>query len=267
MEVMTDQTNILFGSEEEISRRWGEVTRHKEMRKNIRRNTVEYEISNSLFYLMLLEGCDAELAETLRGDAQDEEGALTLSFLLSVLTLFGEDYVKEQILGREMTVEAARQKIRDDLLEEKIRPYREIYDNLDERIDAAIHAERQIDQEIMKLKMQLNYDKQMYENRLATERMRHQFEEGKLKSEGDYQHQSDREKIGRLEEEVKKLQSDLEERKAQAQQSAEAQSSLQEEARTAKTEKERLHRNLRKPKRNCLSVRLTVRSRKRRFRC
>jgi len=48
MEVMTDQTNIIFGSEEEISCPWGEVpaTGNEE---DIRRNTVEYEISNSRF--------------------------------------------------------------------------------------------------------------------------------------------------------------------------------------------------------------------------
>jgi len=243
-----DRTQFRFGSQEVMEQRRRSLSELRGVKHRTYFMDQGHELCRSLFDLMILEGRGAGFVDELIGAETDDEYALTLDVLHCAALILGEEYVRQQLIGKTMDYGEVIQQIKNDLLEEKFRPYQEIYDNLDERIDAALHGERQVGEEIMKLKMQLNSSRQLYENRLATERMRHEYEEGKLKSESKHQHQSDQEKIGRLEEEVKKLQAELEERKAQAQQSAEAQASLQEEARTAKAETERLTSELEKTK-------------------
>ena len=203
-----EETRIIFTSPEEMAGR----RKHIKAFKNVKERPQLVEDSNekvrNVCELMILEGFSDEMIDWLLTLCSDPDKVETLDFLHMAVLVMGEDFVRERIVGKVLTLEEACRLLREDYHEDQMKPYREIYENLDAKIRAALEGEDKVSHQIEILKLQSEHADEMYKQRMETAKVQYtcdlKIEKNTAKAEKE-----------RLEEKITSLTKELEEAKAE----------------------------------------------------
>ena len=170
------ETEVVFGNPEEIDKRREQA---KQFRTATERNYLlrdEYEKSRNLIDIMFMEGLPESFIEGIRLKKTDKAYVLTLDFLHCAALVMGCDYVLEKIQGQTINLEDAVDAMRAELQNQQLAPFRDVYENLDEKIAAALKGESMIDQQIQVLKMQNEHLEELYRERLESAKTRFNYQ-------------------------------------------------------------------------------------------
>lgn len=200
------ETKVVFGEEKEITERKGRL-------KNLRgyKTDLEYlldeahEKSKALTDLMVTEGLSDEFIRLILREDTDDAYMMTLDFLHCAALIMGEDYVKENLMGKTISVADAANGIKETYHEQQLKPYREIYENLDERLKAAREGETLLNHQIEILKIQSSHAQEMYDKAMENEKLRFKFEKSALEAQNTSERERSAEKISALEGELSAL--------------------------------------------------------------
>lgn len=208
MQAKTDKsiTRIVFGNDEEIRER---KQRTKQFHNaNVRSYLLldEYETSKTLTDLMVSEGLSDSFIDELLCAQPDDIYAMTLDYLHAAALIMGEGYVRENLLGKTTLASEASKKIRTNFHESQLSSYREIYDNLDELIKAALEGETKVDHQIEVLKIQSENASKMYQQKMRSTALQHEYEKKLERATHELEKQRLKEKLGKMEEALKKAQ-------------------------------------------------------------
>ena len=203
-----EETRIIFTSPEEMAGR----RKHIKAFKNVKERPQLVEDSNekvrNVCELMILEGFSDEMIDWLLTLCSDPDKVETLDFLHMAVLVMGEDFVRERIVGKVLTLEEACRLLREDYHEDQMKPYREIYENLDAKIRAALEGEDKVSHQIEILKLQSEHADEMYKQRMETAKVQYtcdlKIEKNTAKAEKE-----------RMEEKITSLTKELEEAKAE----------------------------------------------------
>ena len=204
------ETKILFGDEKEITSRKGRL-------KSLRgyKTDLEYlldgahEKSMALTDLMVAEGLSDEFIRSVLCSDTDDAYLMTLDFLHCAALIMGEDYVRENLVGKTVSASDAAREIRECFHEEQLKPYREIYENLDERLLAAKEGETLINHQMEILKIQSEHAKEMYERAAKNAATCFGYEKRLLIEKGRAEKEKNLERIKVLEEDISSLREKL----------------------------------------------------------
>ena len=177
VEEKTDKTRIFFAKEQTLQEREKKVKsfrNHNNERSYLLSD--DYERIRMLTDLMLLEGMTEEFIGKLLTRETDQDYALTLDFLHSAALIMGEDYVKENLIGKCLPAKEAAKQIRICEHEKQMKPYQEIYSNMDERLAAAREGEQKTSHQLEILKLQSSHAEAMYKTRMESARMQFRYE-------------------------------------------------------------------------------------------
>ena len=166
MEKTDAQTKIVFSDPEEMERRRNHIKAFKNVKERPFLVDDHSEKIRNLCELMILEGFSDEEIDELLALSQDPMEAQTLDFLHMAGLVMGFDFVREKLKGKELALDQACAFIRENYHEEQMKPCRDIYENLDEKISAALAGEDTLTRQIAILKLQTEHVKELYDVRL-----------------------------------------------------------------------------------------------------
>ena len=197
------RTKILFCSDQELEKRRARIKafRGPKERKFLLEDAYEQirEIADS----MILDGFSDAYIDELLSCAGFPGNEQTFDFLRFASLIMGEDFVRDHLLKKELTLDAACRMIREDYHEKEMKPFREIYENLDEKLKAAREGESKISFQIDLLKLHLEHAKELYEVRIENLKMKYHYEMAGMQAKAQSE-------IEKLKDKIKQLSSNLE---------------------------------------------------------
>ena len=198
-----EETRIIFTSPEEMEKRRNHIKAFKNVK--VRPQLVEdsNEKIRNVCELMILEGFSDELIDELLGHCADPARVETLDFLHVAALVMGEGFVREKLVGKVISAEEACRLIRENYHDEAMKPYREIYENLDEKIRAALEGEDKVSHQIEILKLQSKHADEMYKQRLSAAKVQFDCDLTVERTKAQVQKERSDEKIAALEEKLK----------------------------------------------------------------
>lgn len=200
------ETKIVFGMDKEIEERKGKLKNLRGYKTDLAYLLDEpHETSKALTDLMVTEGISEDFIRSVVVPDTDDAYMMTLDFLHSAALIMGESYVKENLMGKTISSKDAAKGIREAFYEQQLKPYREIYENLDEKLRAAKEGETQLNHQIEILKIQSAHAQEMYDTALENARMRFDYEKKLMEGKSAASSEKDQEKIAALEGELSVL--------------------------------------------------------------
>ena len=172
-----EATKIVFGNDKEIDDRKLKIKRIYAPGKNEFLINDDHEESRNIIKLMILEGASEEFVEAMIREAAEKGPSLTLDYLHCAALIMGEGYVREHLLGKTMSAEEASRKLREGEYEKQMGPLRQMYENLDGKIKAALDGEDQAKQQLEILKLQNTHAEEMYNQRLESAKLQFHYEQ------------------------------------------------------------------------------------------
>ena len=170
------KTKILFCSDEELEERRARIKafRGPKERKYLLDN--QYEQIRMMADMMILEGFSDAFTDELLAMAGEPGNEMTFDFIRFAALVMGEEFVRSSFNGKAITMEEASRMIRENYHDKEMQPFREIYENLDEKLRAAREGEEKVIRQIEVLKLQNEHAGEMYEERMDSARMKFHYE-------------------------------------------------------------------------------------------
>ena len=208
-----EETRIIFTSPEEMEKRRNHIKSFKNVK--VRPQLVEdsNEKIRNVCELMILEGFSDELIDELLTRCADPDRVETLDFLHMAALVMGESFVREKLVGKVISCEEACRLIRENYHDEAMKPYREIYENLDEKIRAALEGEDKVSHQIEILKLQSKHADEMYKQRLSAAKVQFDCDLTVERTKAQVQKERSDEKIAALEEKLREARDRLDAQK------------------------------------------------------
>ena len=254
MEEKKEPTRILYANEEELRKRKERIPVFRN--RNNKRNYLldpNYEKTKALVDLMVLEGMREEFIEELLTREPDQEYALTLDFLHCAALILGEQYVKENLMGKSLSAREAIRDVREAYHNQEMKPYREIYGNFEQRLQAAKTGEAQTEHQLEILKLQSAHAEAMYKQRMESAKVQFRYELRLSHEKATVREEKASEKISGMEKELTMIKAYAEDKKKEAayfqkeeEQLRNALKKKQEECNEIRKREQRLQEELRK---------------------
>ena len=169
-------TKIIFGKDAEVAERRKKARQFWNVPERNFLYSDEYEKCRNLVELMFAEGLPEDFIKETIQRKPDAAYAETMDFLHFAALVMGCDYVRQNILHRTVTLEDAVAGIRNEYQRQQIAPFREIYENLDEKISAALQGESKVNHQIELLQMQTRHAEAMYRQRIENAKTRFEYQ-------------------------------------------------------------------------------------------
>ena len=217
MEEKKEPTRILYANEDELRKRKERIPAFRN--RNNKMNYLldpNYEKTKALVDLMILEGMRGEFIEELLTREPDQEYALTLDFLHCAALILGERYVKENLMGKSLSAQEAIRDVREAYHNQEMKPYREIYGNFEQRLQAAKTGETQTEHQLEILKLQSAHAEAMYKQRMESAKVQFRYELRLSHEKASVREEKDAEKIAGLEKELEMVKAYAEDKKKEA---------------------------------------------------
>ena len=169
------KTQIIFGSDEELEKRKERLRafRGPKVRKHLLDN--EHEQILPIVDGMILDGESDAFVDELLKTAGTPGNERTFEFLRFAALIMGQEFIRSAFFGKVLTVSEACRMIREEYHEKQMEPFKEIYDNLDEKLRAAREGEETVKRQIETLKMQNNHAGKLYAERLGKAKMEYHY--------------------------------------------------------------------------------------------
>ena len=170
------KTKILFCSDEELEERRARINafRGPKARQYLLDN--RYEQIRMMADMMILEGFSDAFTDELLAMAGEPGNEMTFDFIRFAALVMGEEFVRSSFNGKAIALEEACRMIRENYHDKEMQPFREIYENLDEKLRAAREGEEKVIRQIEVLKLQNKHAGEMYEERMDSARMKFHYE-------------------------------------------------------------------------------------------
>ena len=170
------KTKILFCSDEELEERRARIKafRGPKERKYLLDN--RYEQIRMMADMMILEGFSDAFTDELLAMAGEPGNEMTFDFIRFAALVMGEEFIRSSFNRKAITLEEACRMIRENYHDKEMQPFREIYENLDEKLRAAREGEEKVSRQIEVLKLQNEHAGEMYEERMESARMKFHYE-------------------------------------------------------------------------------------------
>ena len=200
----TNETRIIFSGPEEMEKRRSHIKVFKNVKERPMLVEDRAEKVRNVCEMMILEGFSDELIDELLKICPDPANVETLDFLHMAVLVMGEDFVRENYVGKVITSEEACRLLREHYFNDQMKPYREIYENLDERIRAALEGEDKVSHQIEILKLQSEHASEMFEQRMANAKTQFDCDLAMAKREAEMDKERSKEQLLFMEAELKK---------------------------------------------------------------
>ena len=170
------ETRILITSPEEMEKRRSHIKAFRNPKE--RKILIEdhYEKVRVICELMIMEGFSDSYIDELLSLSGDPDHVDTFDVLHAASLIMGEDFVREKLIGKVISLDETCRLIREDYHEKQMQPFREIYENLDERMRLAREGEETVNHQIEILKLQSDHAGEMYEQRMENAKTRFSYE-------------------------------------------------------------------------------------------
>ena len=204
-------TRIVFAPDEEVRERKERIKQFHNA--NVRSYLLndEYEISKAITDLMVLEGLSDSFIDDLVHKETDDAYALSLDYLHAAALIMGEAYVRENLLGKTVPAAEASEAIRTYFHETQLESFRKIYENLDDKIKVALEGETKVDHQIEVLKIQSENAKKMYQQKMQSVILQHEYEKKLLRASHELEKQHFKDRLVKMEASFKKARKEAQE--------------------------------------------------------